>query len=73
MYNPTKEKIDLKTILKKITAGESIFTKFIDKDEIEYIKNNIKSIKFYKSKNKNNYLIQGLCDYSEIVFIQKKH
>ena len=73
MYNPTREKIDLKTILKKITAGESIFTKFIDNDEIEYIKNNIKSIKFYKSKNKNNYLIQGLCDYSEIVFIQKKH
>ena len=27
---------------------------------------------FYKSKNKDNYLIHGLCDYSEIVFIKKK-
>mgnify|MGYP001166692311 CR=1 FL=1 len=73
MYNPTKEDVDLKGILRKITTGESIVTKFIDRDEIEYIKNNIKTIKFYKSKNKNNYLIHDRCDYSEIVFIQKKY
>ena len=36
------------------------------------IKENVQSIDFYKSKNKNNYLILGLCDYSEIAFIKKK-
>ena len=41
-------------------------------EEINYIKENIKSVDFYKSKNKNNYLILGLCDYSEIAFIKKK-
>ena len=73
MYNPTNETVNLKTILKKINLGEKIFTKFIEKDDIEYIRNNIESIKFYKSKNKDNYLIHNLCDYSEIVFIKKKY
>ena len=42
------------------------------KDDINYIKNNIENIKFYKCKNKKNYLIAGICDYSEIAFIKKK-
>ena len=71
-YNPTKEKNNLKTILNKILSGEEIVSKFIEKEEINYIKQNLQSIDFYKSKNKNNYLILGLCDYSEIAFIKKK-
>jgi hypothetical protein len=39
---------------------------------MDYIKENAQSINIYKSKNKNNYLILGLCDYSEIAFITKK-
>ena len=72
MYNPTNEDVNLKTILKKINLREEIFTKFMNKDEIDYIQDNIDSIKFYKSKNKENYLIHDLCDYSEIAFIKKK-
>ena len=72
MYNPTNEAVNLKTILKKINIDEEILTKFMNKNEIEYIKDNTESIKFYKSKNKDNYLINGLCDYSEIAFIKKK-
>ena len=72
MYNPTNETVDLKTILKKIDLNEKISTKFMDKSDIEYVRNNVEIIKFYKSKNKDNYLINGLCDYSEIVFIKKK-
>ena len=72
MYNPTNEAVNLKTILKKINIDEEILTKFMNKNEIEYIKDNTESIKFYKSKNKDNYLISGLCDYSEIAFIKKK-
>lgn len=72
MYNPTNEAVNLKTILKKINIDEEILTKFMNKNEIEYIKDNTESIKFYKSKNKDNYLINDLCDYSEIAFIKKK-
>tara|TARA_Y100000741_G_scaffold358899_1_gene338754 strand:+ start:276 stop:1121 length:846 start_codon:yes stop_codon:yes gene_type:complete len=72
IYNPTNEKKNLKTILKKIISGEEVVSKFIEKDEMNYIKENVKNIDFYKSKNKNNYLILGLCDYSEIAFIKKK-
>jgi len=72
IYNPTKEKNNLKTILNKIISGEEVVSKFIPKEEISYIKENLQSIDFYKSKNKNNYLILGLCDYSEIAFIKKK-
>ena len=72
MYNPTNEIVDLKTILRKIHLGEEIFTQFMQKDEIDNIKDNIENIKIYKSKNKNNYLINDLCDYSEIAFIKKK-
>ena len=61
MYNPTNEVVDLKTILKKINLGEEIFSKFMKENEIEYIKNNVENIKFYKGQ-----------DYSEIVFIKKK-
>ena len=71
-YNPTKERNNLKYILSKIISGEEVISKFIEKEKIEYIKENVKSIDFYKSKNKNNYLILGLCDYSEIAFIRKK-
>jgi len=71
-YNPTKESNNLKTILSKIVSGEEVVSKFIEKEEMNYIKENVKSIDFYKSKNKNNYLILGLCDYSEIAFIKKK-
>ena len=73
LYNPTNETVNLKTILKKISAGEGVLTKFMNKNEIKYIKDNSESIKFYKSKNKDNYLIEGLCDYSEIAFIKKKY
>jgi len=72
IYNPTKEKINLKNILSKIASGKEVISKFIEKEEINYIKENVQSIDFYKSKNKNNYLILGLCDYSEIAFIKKK-
>ena len=61
MYNPTNEAVDLKTILKKINLGEEILTKFMEESEIEYIKNNIENMKFYKGN-----------DNSEIVFIKKK-
>ena len=72
MYNPTNEKINLKKILLKIKNGEEISSDYLAKDEISYLKDNIESIKIYKTKNKNNYLISGLCDYSEIAFIKKK-
>ena len=62
MYNPTSEVVDLKTILKRINLGQEIFTQFMNKNEIEYIRNNVENIKFYK----------GQGDYSEIVFIKKK-
>ena len=61
MYNPTNEAVDLKTILKKINLCEEILTKFMEESEIEYIKNNIENMKFYKGN-----------DNSEIVFIKKK-
>ena len=61
MYNPTNEVVDLKTILKKINLGEEIFSKFMKENEIEYIKNNVENIKFYKGHNN-----------LEIVFIKKK-
>ena len=61
MYNPTNEVVDLKTILKKISSGEEIISKFMKEKEIAYIKNNIENIKFYKGN-----------DNSEIVFIKKK-
>ena len=73
MYNPTNEVVNLKTILKKISLGEEIFTKFMQKNEIENIKDDIENIKFYRTKNKKPYLIHGLYDYSEIAFIRKKH
>ena len=72
IYNPTNEVIDLKTILKKINSGEEIFTKLMQNSEIENIRDNIENIKFYKTKNRPNYLIHDLYDYSEIVFIKKK-
>ena len=72
MYNLTNEDVNLKTILKKISLGEEIFTKFMQKNEIESIKNDIENIKFYRTKNKKPYLIHGLYDHSEIAFIRKK-
>ena len=63
MYNPTNEDIDLKTILKKINSNENVYTKYINKHDFEYIKNNIQNITFYS----------GLGKYSEIVFIKKKY
>ena len=72
IYNPTKEGINLKNILNKIASGEEVISKFIEKEEMSYIKENVQSIDIYRSKNKNNYLILGLCDYSEIAFIKKK-
>ena len=72
MYNPTNEDVNLKTMLKKISLGEEIFTKFMQKNEIESIKNDIENIKFYRTKNKKPYLIHGLYDHSEIAFIRKK-
>ena len=64
--------INLKTILKKISLGEEIFTKFMQKNEIENIKDDIENIKFYRTKNKKPYLIHDLYDHSEIAFIIKK-
>jgi len=43
MYNPTNEAVNLKTILKKISLGEEIFTKFMQKNEIENIKDDIEN------------------------------
>ena len=71
MYNPTKEKLSLKKILEKIKAKEEINSKHIENEDMEYIKKNVENIKFYKCKNKNNYLISDLCDYSEIALIKK--
>ena len=70
MYNPTNEVVDLKTILKKINLNEEIFTKFMTKSEIEYIKDNIESIKFCKSKHIN--MISYIKAYPEAVIIKKK-
>ena len=72
MYNPTKESINLKTILQKINSGEEVVNQFINQNDINYIKDNVETIKFFKCKNKKNYLIEGLCDYSEIALIKKK-
>ena len=71
-YNPTKELLNLKDILKKINLKEEIVTQFMNQSEINYIKDNVETVKFFKSKNKKNYLIEGLCEYSEIAFIKKK-
>ena len=72
MYNPTNELMNLKKILLKIQNKEEILSEYLSNDEISYLKDNIEGIKFYTSKNKNNYLISGVCDYSEIAFIKKK-
>ena len=72
MYNPTNEDVNLKTILKKISLGEEIFTKFMQKNEIENIIDDIENIKFFRTKNKKPYLIHDLYDHSEIAFIRKK-
>jgi hypothetical protein len=72
MYNPTNELMNLKKILLKIQNKEDILSDYLSNDEISYLKDNIEDIKFYTSKNKNNYLISGVCDYSEIAFIKKK-
>ena len=73
MYNPTNEQTTLKSILTKIEDKKEVITDFIDVSTIEYLKKNIESIKIYKSKNKNNYKIHDVCDYSEIAFIKKKY
>ena len=62
MYNPTNETANLKSILKKINSGEKIETNFINSNELEYLKNSIEDIKFYKGEKEN----------SEIVFVKKK-
>ena len=62
MYNPTNETTDLKSILKKINSGEKIETNFINNNELEYLRNSIEDIKFYKGEKEN----------SEIVFVKKK-
>jgi len=72
MYNPTKESINLKIILQKIISGDEVNTQFLDHNEVDYIKKNIETVKFFKCKNKKNYLIEGLSDHSEIAFIRKK-
>ena len=72
MYNPTNDSKNLKEILKKINTNDKIVSKYLNENDLLYIKNNIETIKFHKCKNKNNYLISGLCDYSEIVIIRKK-
>ena len=72
MYNPTNDSPNLKKILLKIKNNEEFSSNHMSNDEISYIKNNVENITFYKCKNKNNYLISGVCDYSEIVFIKKK-
>ena len=64
--------MNLKKILLKIKNKEEILSEYLSNDEISYLKDNIEGIKFYTSKNKNNYLISGVCDYSEIAFIKKK-
>ena len=63
IYNPTNEKVDLKTLLEKLKSGETIKTKHINDIDFGYIKSNIETITFYK----------GLGKYSEIVFIKKKY
>ena len=51
-YNPTGESMNLKIILKKIINNEKIDTQLIDKEQIDYMKNNIETIKIFKCKNK---------------------
>ena len=72
MYNPTNETLNLKKIILKIKNNEQFLTKYMTEDQINYARKNIESVKIYKCKNKNNYLISDLCDYSEIAFIKKK-
>ena len=71
-YNPTDESINLKKIFNKIINKERIDTHLIDEKELNYLENNIETIKIFKCKNKKNYLIEGISDYSEIAFIKKK-
>ncbi len=72
MYNPTNDSESLKNILKKINTNEKIVSQYLSENEVSYLKNNIEGMKFYKCKNKNNYLINDLCDFSEIVIVKKK-
>ena len=71
-YNPTGESINLKIIFKKIIDNEKIDTNLINEEQIDYMKNNIETIKIFKCKNKKNYLIEGISVYSEIAFVKKK-
>ena len=80
--------IDLYFYQAKKQSSQSIFLEWLNpKNKVKFtwedtssniykmaatIKENVQSINIYKSKNKNNYLILGLCDYSEIAFITKK-
>ena len=71
-YNPTGESINLKTILKKIINKEKIDTHLINEKQLNYLKNNIETLKIFKCKNKKNYLVEGISEYSEIAFVKKK-
>ena len=72
MFNPTQEANNLKQILKQIQSNEKISTNYMDINEIEYIRNNIENLKFFKCKNKKDYLIAGLVNHSEIALVKKK-
>ena len=71
-YNPTAEMVDLKTIFKKIINKEKIDTHLVNEKQLDFLKNNIETIKIFKCKNKKNYLVEGISDYSEIAFVKKK-
>ncbi len=71
-YNPTDESINLKVIFQKIINKEKIDKCPIDEDKLNFIKNDIEMIKIFKCKNKKDYLVEGISEYSEIAFIKKK-
>tara|TARA_B100001996_G_scaffold26319_1_gene20315 strand:- start:70 stop:915 length:846 start_codon:yes stop_codon:yes gene_type:complete len=71
-YNPTAESINLKVIFNKIINKEKIDTHLINEKQLTYLENNIETIKIFKCKNKKNYLVEGISEYSEIAFVKKK-
>ena len=71
-YNPTAESINLKVIFNKIINKEKIDTHLLNEKQLTYLENNIETIKIFKCKNKKNYLVEGISEYSEIAFVKKK-
>ena len=51
---------------------EKVDTHLINEKQLTYLEKNIENIKIYKCKNKKNYLVEGISEYSEIALVKKK-